>query len=166
MSNCLQPHDCSLPGSSVQGIFQARILEWISTSFSKGSSPPRDWICVSYIGRWILYHWATQEVSLSLASFNFLLPFFFFKFYFIFKLYNIVLVFPNIKMNPPQVYMCSPSWPLLPPPSPSHPSGSSQCTSPEHLPHASNLDWRSVSHLIIYMFWYCSLRSSHPRLLP
>ena len=43
--------------------------------------------------------------------------FIFFKFYFIFKLYNIVLVLPNIKMNPPQVYPCSPSWTLLPPPS-------------------------------------------------
>src|SRR5574338_32784 len=56
----------------------------------------------------------------------------FFKFYFIFKLYIIVLVLPNIKMNPPQVYMCSPSRTLLPPPSPYHPSGSSQCTSPKH----------------------------------
>ena len=35
-------------------------------------------------------------------------------------------------MNPPQVYMCSPSWTLLPPLSPYHPSGSSQCTSPRH----------------------------------
>ena len=35
-------------------------------------------------------------------------------------------------MNPPQVYLCSPSWTLLPPPSPYHPSGSSQCTSPKH----------------------------------
>ena len=35
-------------------------------------------------------------------------------------------------MNPPQVYMCSPSWTLLPPPSPYHPSGPSQCTSPKH----------------------------------
>ena len=58
--------------------------------------------------------------------------FFFFKFYFIFKLYITVLVLPNIKMNPPQVYMCSPSWTLLPPPSPFHPSGSSHCTSPKH----------------------------------
>ena len=56
----------------------------------------------------------------------------FFKFYFIFKLYIIVLVLQNIKMNPPQVYMCSPSWTLLPPPSPYPPSGSSQCTSPKH----------------------------------
>jgi len=42
------------------------------------------------------------------------------------------LVLPYIKMNPPQVYMCSPSWTLLRPPSPYHPSGSSQCTSPKH----------------------------------
>jgi len=45
--------------------------------------------------------------------------------------YFIVLVLPYIDMNPPQVYMCSPSWIPLPPPSPSHPSGSSQCTIPE-----------------------------------
>ena len=59
-------------------------------------------------------------------------PAFFFKFYFTFKLYKIVLVLPNIKMNLPQVYMCSPSWTLHPPPSPYHASGSSQCTSPKH----------------------------------
>ena len=56
----------------------------------------------------------------------------FLKFYFIFKLYNIVLVLPDIEMNLPQVYLCSPSWTLLPPPSPYPPSGSSQCTSPKH----------------------------------
>jgi len=55
-----------------------------------------------------------------------------FFFNFIFQLYNIVLVLPNIEMNLPQVYMCSPSWTLLPPPSPYRPSGSSQCTSPKH----------------------------------
>ena len=69
-------------------------------------------------------------------------------------------------MNQPWVYMCSPSWAPLPPPSPSHPSGSSQCTSPEHLSHASNLDWWSVSHMIIYMFQCYSFKSSHPRPLP
>ena len=36
------PMDCSLPGSSVYGIFQAIILERIAISFSRGSSPPRD----------------------------------------------------------------------------------------------------------------------------
>ena len=47
-------------------------------------------------------------------------------------LYNIVLVLPHINMNLPQAYTCSPSWTPLLPPSPHHPSGSSQCTSPEH----------------------------------
>ena len=56
----------------------------------------------------------------------------YYKCFVFFKLYIIVLVLPNIKMNPPQVYMCSPSRTLLAPPSPYHPSGSSQCTSPEH----------------------------------
>ena len=36
------PIDCSLPGSSVHGILQARILEWVATSFFRGSSKPRD----------------------------------------------------------------------------------------------------------------------------
>ena len=54
----------------------------------------------------------------------------------------------------------------LPPPSPSHPSGCSQCTSPEHLSHASNLGWWSVSPWIVYLFQCYSLRTSHPRLLP
>ena len=38
--------DCSLQGSSVHGIFQARKLEWVAIPFSRGSSWPRDWICV------------------------------------------------------------------------------------------------------------------------
>ena len=36
------PMDCSLPGSFVHGIFQARVLEWVAISFSRGSSQPRD----------------------------------------------------------------------------------------------------------------------------
>ena len=46
--------------------------------------------------------------------------------------YNILFVLSHSDMNPPWVYMCSPSWTPLPPSSPSYPSGSSQCTSPEH----------------------------------
>ena len=42
------------------------------------------------------------------------------------------MVLPYINMNPPRVYTCFPSWIPLPHPSPYHPSGSSQCTSPEH----------------------------------
>ena len=81
-------------------------------------------------------------------------------------LYNIVVVLPYIDMNLPQVYMCSPSWTPLPPPSPSHPSGSSQCTSPKHPSHAPKLDWWFVSYMIIYMFQYHSPKSSHPCPLP
>ena len=43
------PMDCSLPCFSVHGIFQARILEWVAISFSRGSSTPRDRNWVSYI---------------------------------------------------------------------------------------------------------------------
>ena len=55
----------------------------------------------------------------------------FFLFILFFLLYNIALVLPYINMHPPWVYTCSPSWTPLPPPSPYHPSGSSQCTSPK-----------------------------------
>ena len=55
------PRGCSLPGSSVHGISPERILSLVSTSLSMGSSWPRDWTCVSCIGRQILYHWATWE---------------------------------------------------------------------------------------------------------
>ena len=55
------PMDCSLPGSSVLGIFQARILEWVAISFFRASSWPRDQTHISCIGRRILYHWATRE---------------------------------------------------------------------------------------------------------
>ena len=42
-----EPMDCSPPGSSVHGIFQARIMEWVTISFSRGSSQPWDQTCVS-----------------------------------------------------------------------------------------------------------------------
>ena len=47
--------DCSLPGSLVCGIPQARILEWVAISFSRGSSWPRNWTHVSWHCRQILY---------------------------------------------------------------------------------------------------------------
>ena len=53
--------------------------------------------------------WRKVALPLFFLNFSSMCLFIFFKFYFIFKLYNIVLVLPNIKMNPPQVYMCSPS---------------------------------------------------------
>ena len=60
---CDSSLDSSLPGSSVLGISQVRILEWVAISFSRESSRPRDQTCVSYISRWILYHWATKEAQ-------------------------------------------------------------------------------------------------------
>ena len=52
------PLDCSPPGSSVHGILQARILEWVSISSSRESSWPRkETSCASSSGRWDLYHW-------------------------------------------------------------------------------------------------------------
>ena len=50
-----------LPGSSVHGISQVRIQEWVAISSSRESSQPRDQTQVSCTGRWILYHWATWE---------------------------------------------------------------------------------------------------------
>ena len=55
------PVDCSPPGSSVHGILQAIIPEWVAISFSRGSSQPRGWTWVSCTGRWILYCWDTRE---------------------------------------------------------------------------------------------------------
>ena len=69
-------------------------------------------------------------------------------------------------MNQPWVYMCSPSQtPTSFPPHPilhSHPSA----PAPSTLSHASNPDWRSISHMAIYMFQCHSLKSPHPRLFP
>ena len=56
--------DCGPPGSSVHGIFQAGMLEWVAISSSRGSSQTRDRTrisCVSCIDRQILYHCATWE---------------------------------------------------------------------------------------------------------
>ena len=56
--------DCSPPGSSVHGIYQARILEWVDISSFMRSFQPRNQNhipCISHIDKWILYHWATWK---------------------------------------------------------------------------------------------------------
>ena len=53
--------DCNLPGSSIHGILQARILEWVAISFSRGSSRPRDWTQVSRLAGRRFNLWATRE---------------------------------------------------------------------------------------------------------
>ena len=57
--------DYSLPGSSIHGIFQARILEWVAISFSRRSSRPRDWTRVSRIAGRQFTVWAPREVHTS-----------------------------------------------------------------------------------------------------
>ena len=57
------PIDCSLLVSSVHGIFQARILEWVAISFFRRSSWPRDWTPVFHIVVERFTVWATREVS-------------------------------------------------------------------------------------------------------
>ena len=79
---------CSPPGSSVHGISQARILEWVAIFNSRGSSWPRDWThvsCLSCIGRRILYYRTTWE-ELSLPS---VFAYIFFKY---------------------QIFFCAESW--------------------------------------------------------
>ena len=63
MSNSCNPIDCSLPSSSVHGILQARILEWVVISFSRGSSQPRDWAQVSCIAVRLFTNWAMREAQ-------------------------------------------------------------------------------------------------------
>ena len=53
--------DCSPLDSSVHGVFQARILEWVRESFSRGSSQPGDRTCISCARRRLLHHWAAWE---------------------------------------------------------------------------------------------------------
>ena len=67
MSNSLPPMDRSPPGSSIHGILQARILEWVAMPSSRGSSLPRDQTYNYYafcIGRRVLYHRATWKAPI------------------------------------------------------------------------------------------------------
>ena len=62
------PMDCSLPGSSLHWILQARVLEWVAISLSRGSSRPRDWTWVSCIPSRRFNLWATREAWTELKS--------------------------------------------------------------------------------------------------
>ena len=58
-----KPMDWSPPGAPAHGISQARILEWVATSLSRGSSWPRNQTWASCFGRQILYHWGSHEIK-------------------------------------------------------------------------------------------------------
>ena len=73
MWSCLtlcDPMNDSLPGSSVHGTFQARILQQVAIFYSRGSSRPRGQTRMSCTGRWILYHCATWEAVASIEVFG------------------------------------------------------------------------------------------------
>ena len=59
------PMDCGLPGSSIHGIFQARVLEWVAISFSRGSSQPRDQTQVSCTAGW---HFTSELLRKSILK--------------------------------------------------------------------------------------------------
>ena len=62
--------NCSLPGSSIHGILQARILEWVATPCSRGSSQPRDWTQVSWIAGRFFYCLRHREDQYTLYMYN------------------------------------------------------------------------------------------------
>ena len=94
----------------------------------------------------------------------------FFKFIYLFKLeanYNIIVVFA---IHWHESAMGVHVFPILNPPPHLHPhpipQGHPSVPALSTLSHASDLDWQSISHMITYMFQCCSLKSSHPWLLP
>ena len=64
------PMNCSLPGSSVHEILQARIQDWVAIPFSRDSSQPRDWTQVSCIAGGFFTIWATREVPAYFSRFR------------------------------------------------------------------------------------------------
>ena len=96
------PMDCSLPGSSIHEHFQARILEWITISYSSGSYHPRDRThvsCVFCIGRRSLYHWATSGKDININRLS-VLKFSCFEEQSLFWRTSLFLLL--VKPNPPQ----------------------------------------------------------------
>ena len=137
--------------SSLRLLVPSHTMSQLSTS--RGG---RKWLAVA-VG-------ANRSLLLCLCLSLFL---FFFKLINLFiLLYNIILVLPYIDLNLPWMYMCSSSWIPLLPPSPSHPSGSSQCTSPKHPVLCIEPGLAICFNLIIYMFQCHSPISSHPCPLP
>ena len=62
------PMDYSQPGSSIRGILQERVLEWVAISFSRGSSFPRDWTQVSCIAGRFSTNWATRKAHIYMLN--------------------------------------------------------------------------------------------------
>ena len=143
--------------SQYQGLFQwvsslhqvAKVLEFFGVSASTSVFPMniQDWFPLGWAA-WISLQ--SNEFSrvfsnTTLQEHQFFGTQFFYSRIIFFIIFLIVVVLSYTDMNQPWIYMYSPSRSPLPPPSLPDPSRSSQCTRSEHLSHASNLGWWSVS---------------------
>ena len=131
------PMDCSLSGSSVHGILQAGILDWVAIPFSRGSSRLRDWTLVSRIAGRFFTSWATREVF-NLLSFS-CVPLFATPW----------TVARQASCPPPSAGDCSNSPPLSQPCHPTIPSSVvpfSFC--PQSLPASGLFQWVSSLHQV------------------
>ena len=101
------PMDCSPPGSSVHGIFQARILEWVAISFSRGSSQPRDGTQVSCTAGRFFTDWATREAHFPYSN-NFELS------WFLWTVINpqAITWLMTTRAEPSLLHCGGPAWPL------------------------------------------------------
>ena len=175
LQSCLtlcDPIDGSSPGSAIPGILQARTLEWVAISFSnawkwkvKMKSLSRVWLCdpmdCSLPGSSI--HGIFQARVLEWVGIAFSIIYFNWRLITLQYFYGFCHTFTWISHG----YTCVPH-PELPSHLPPHhiPQGHPSAAALSTLSHASNLDWWSISHMIIYMFQCYSLKSSHPHLLP
>ena len=131
-----------------------------------GSSHARDQTYVPCTGRQTLCHWAAREAQAGFANSPLSRDSFLFFNWSLITLQccsGFCHTLTWISSGCTCVPHPEPSSYLLPHPTPQgHPSAPVLST----LSQASNLDWRSISHMIIYMFQCKSLKSSHPHLLP
>ena len=118
--------------------------------------------CFNYLWYSNIYNFALffkmQLHYLDHNQFHHFLNFFYYYYYFTLQF---VLVLPYINMHLPRVYTCSPSWSPLPPPSPYHPSGSSQCISPK-LPVSCIKPGLGDLFLIWYYTCFNAILPNHP----
>ena len=101
--NLCDSMDCSVPGSSVYEILQARILERVAISFSRGSSWPRDWTQVSHIAGRFFIVWATQEAQNVLREIN--------KYIYIYFIYLFLVAFCMLVIGRKKTIWFCYSWP-------------------------------------------------------
>ena len=133
------PMDCSPPGSSVHGILQSRILEWVAMPSSRGSSPSRDWSHVSSVsctGWWGFFFFLIIYLNWRLITLHYCSGF----------CHTLTWISHGCTGVP---------HPEPPPTSlPPHPVPQGRPSAPalSALFHELNLHWWSISHMVIYMF--------------